>query len=69
MKCSDLPKATETLDTPAVPEVTNVAEQKIDEEHESKKSVKELMDEGNADLALGKYSSACELFSLAVEKL
>jgi hypothetical protein len=49
--------------------VTDVAEQKIDEEHESKKGVKELMDEGNADLALGKYSSACELFSLAVEKL
>jgi outer membrane protein assembly factor BamD (BamD/ComL family) len=49
--------------------VTDVAAQKIDEDHEKTKSVKELMDEGNADLAMGKYSSACELFSLAVEKL
>lgn len=57
------------LEAPAVAEVTNVAEQKIDEEHEKSKSVKELMDEGNADMALHKYSSAAELFSLAVEKL
>ena len=41
----------------------------VDQASENKKSVEELLSEGNAALALGKYAEASEHFSFAVEKL
>lgn len=52
-----------------VPKPVTAEDTKIDEQHEESKTVKELIDEGNADLALGKFPTACEYFSMAVEKL
>lgn len=40
-----------------------------DEEAQLKKEPQELIDEGNASLALARYAEAAELFSIAVEKL
>lgn len=44
-------------------------ETQVDEASENKKGVDELLSEGNAALALGKYAEASEHFSFAVEKL